>query len=165
MDKQAKCVDAHESDGRLVEGAIYIVRDQFADHLGNNFVVLKETGAQIWGAGRFEILPTIEEAQKKALKFDSGKPRLELLPTAPIMAIGRVLTKGAIKYHDHNWRNGFHWSRLLGAAFRHLFLWSSGEDKDPETGESHLAHAGCCILFLLEHEEKGLGEDDRFKAS
>lgn len=28
-------------------------------------------------------------------------------------------------------------------------------------GESHLAHAACCLLFLLVHEIQGLGEDDR----
>ena len=101
----------------------------------------------------------------KALKFDEEKNRLELLSTDAIEEIGKVLTFGAKKYDDHNWRKGFKWSRLIGATIRHLFAWMRGEDKDKETGLSHLAHAGCCIMFLLEHEKKGLGIDDRYKTN
>ena len=28
---------------------------------------------------------------------------------------------------------------------------------------SHLAHARCCLAFLLEYEGKKIGTDDRFK--
>ena len=103
-------------------------------------------------------------AQNKiAIKHDEGKVRVELLSTQAMEEIGKVLTFGANKYDDNNWRKGFKWSRLIGAAMRHLFAWIRGEDKDKETGLSHLAHCGCCIMFLLEHELNGLGEDDRYK--
>jgi hypothetical protein len=36
-----------------------------------------------------------------------------------------------------------------------------GEDKDPETGFSHLSHVGCCALFLIAYELRGAGLDDR----
>lgn len=98
-----------------------------------------------------------------AIKEDGGKNRVDLLPIQPLEDIAEVLTFGAQKYADHNWRGGFKWSRLYGALFRHMFAWIKGQDKDPETGLSHLAHAGCCILFLLEHEKRKLGEDDRYK--
>lgn len=110
--------------------------------------------------------PIVNEPQvdtSVAVKQDDGKIRTELLPVGPMLAIAEVLTFGAKKYADHNWRKGFKWSRLLGAATRHLFAFMRGEDKDPETGLSHLAHLGCCVLFLLEHEQRGLGEDDRYK--
>ena len=96
-------------------------------------------------------------------KHDSNKNRLELLPFEALEDIAEVLTFGAQKYDAHNWRKGFAWSRLLGAALRHLFAWARGEDKDPESGLSHLAHAGCCILFLITHQAEGLGKDDRWK--
>lgn len=99
-----------------------------------------------------------------AVKADADKVRVDLLPVGPMMAIAEVLTFGANKYADHNWRKGFKWSRLLGAAMRHLFSFLRGEDKDPETGLSHLAHLGCCVMFLLEHEQNKLGEDDRYKS-
>ena len=99
----------------------------------------------------------------RALKFDTNKVPLELLPTPALEAIAEVLEFGKRKYSAWNWVNGFAWSRLIGAALRHLFAYSRGEDRDPESGLSHLAHAGCCILFLITHERCKLGTDDRHK--
>lgn len=94
-------------------------------------------------------------------KHDSEKIRLELLPIEALEEISKVLGKGAIKYDDWNWAKGMAWLRLVGACLRHLFAFIRGENNDPETGLSHLAHAGCCILFLLTYVLKGLGKDDR----
>jgi hypothetical protein len=74
-----------------------------------------------------------------------------------------VLKFGAIKYAEHNWRKGFAWSRPLAAAMRHILAFNAGEDKDPESGLSHLAHAACCIMFLLEFEKTHRELDDRYK--
>lgn len=60
----------------------------------------------------------------------------------------------------NNWRKGMRWSRLSDAALRHLLKWVSGSRVDDETGLSHLAHAMCCLMFLLNYEQTGLGEDD-----
>jgi len=98
-------------------------------------------------------------------KHDQEKPRTDLLPTAPLFAIAEVLGFGAKKYAAHNWRGGIEYSRLIGAAMRHLLAFNDGEDTDPESGLSHLAHLGCCVLFLLEQEAKGTGLDDRYKPS
>lgn len=98
-----------------------------------------------------------------AIKHDSDKNRLELIPSEAIEEIGKVLTHGAKKYDSWNWAKGFKWSRLLGALLRHVYAWARGEDKDPETGLSHLAHAGCCIVFLIYHEIYHKDLDDRFK--
>lgn len=98
-----------------------------------------------------------------AMKHDSDKVRLELLSVPALTAIAEVLTFGAKKYADHNWRKGFDWSRLFGAAMRHLFAAMRGEDLDPESGLPHLAHLGCCVMFLLEHYLCKLGRDDRYR--
>lgn len=98
-----------------------------------------------------------------ATKHDSGKLPLELLPFEALEEVGKVLKFGAEKYDAHNWRKGFIWSRLIGAALRHVFSFAKGEDKDPETGLSHLAHACCCILFLLSFTLTNNGNDDRVK--
>lgn len=96
------------------------------------------------------------------LKFDADKLRLDLLPIRPLEAIGEVLTFGAKKYSERNWEKGFSWSRPFGACLRHLFAFWRGEKYDPETGLPHLAHAACCVLFLLEFSEySGAGKDDR----
>lgn len=100
----------------------------------------------------------------EGIKFDTDKPKVELLSSIALIEISKVLTFGAKKYDDHNWRKGMHWSRLLGAATRHILAYLGGEDKDSESGLSHLAHAGCCIMFLLEYEQTHKNLDDRYVA-
>ena len=97
------------------------------------------------------------------IKHDFGKARLDLLPFEAITEIAKVLEFGATKYSAHNWRGGFVWSRTFSALLRHLWAFWRGEDKDPETGLSHLAHAGCNILFLLTFFLEKTGTDDRYK--
>jgi hypothetical protein len=101
-------------------------------------------------------------SQEQGTKHDQGKPRTDLLPPVALEEVAKVLTFGASKYNDHNWRLGFKYSRLIGAALRHIFAFSKGEDRDPETGLLHLAHAACCILFLIDHIMLGYGSDDRY---
>lgn len=96
-----------------------------------------------------------------AIKHDDEKARWHLLPWDAVREIVFVLMSGAKKYGEFNWANGMDWSRLHDALLRHLTDWWAGEDKDPETGRSHLAHAGCCLLFLLAYSARGLGRDDR----
>jgi hypothetical protein len=94
-------------------------------------------------------------------KDDTGKLPLGLIPREALLAEAAVLAFGAQKYDAHNWRKGMRWSRLGDAAMRHLLAWLDGEDLDPETGLSHLAHLRCCAGFLLNYAEHGVGEDDR----
>jgi hypothetical protein len=99
----------------------------------------------------------------EAQKFDTQKSPMQLLPCDPLRQIADVLGFGAQKYKAHNWRKGMEWSRLTGAAMRHLTAFNDGEDTDPESGISHLAHAGCCILFLLQYLKDHPELDDRYK--
>lgn len=105
----------------------------------------------------------MKNATDAGLKFDAGKPGLELLPFESLVEIAKVLDFGAKKYAAHNWRKGMGWGRLIGALLRHTFAFARGENNDPETGLSHLAHAGCCLLFLLSYVITGGGNDDRFR--
>jgi Domain of unknown function (DUF5664) len=98
-----------------------------------------------------------------AIKHDTEKPRMELVPGGAVLAIADVFTFGAKKYAAHNWRAGFNWSRLIGALERHVTAFKEGEDLDPESGLPHLAHAGCCVMMLLEHQRLNYGVDDRYK--
>lgn len=100
-----------------------------------------------------------------AIKFDQDKLPLHLLSTEAMNQTAAVLQFGAQKYAEHNWRKGFAWSRPLAAAMRHITAFNNGEDKDPESGLSHLAHAACCIMFLLEFEKTHKHLDDRYKAN
>jgi hypothetical protein len=98
-----------------------------------------------------------------AMKFDGDKLPVNLLSTEALLQTAAVLKFGADKYHAHNWRDGFAWSRPLAAAMRHIMAYNDGEDKDPESGLSHLAHAACSIMFLLEFEKTHPELDDRYK--
>jgi hypothetical protein len=99
----------------------------------------------------------------KAVKYDQGKPRMELLSPWVLEEVAKVMTTGAQKYADHNWRLGFNWTRPIGACLRHVMAWLRGEDTDSESGLPHLAHAICCLMFTLEHQLLGMGVDDRWK--
>lgn len=100
---------------------------------------------------------------KPGYKLDNGKAPMDLLPWPALDEVASVMGFGATKYGVDNWRKGMRWGRVAAAAFRHLSAWMCGFDKDKETGYSHLAHAACCILFLLTYERYKIGEDDRPK--
>lgn len=102
-------------------------------------------------------------ASASGVKYDQEKPDMSLLSAIALEEIAKVMTCGKKKYGSHNWRGGFIWSRPLAAAMRHLVAFIGGEDKDPETGLSHLAHCACCLFFLLEFEKTKPELDDRYK--
>ena len=88
-------------------------------------------------------------------KFDAGKVDYTLVPWDGLEEVVKVLEFGARKYARDNWKHveGGE-QRYQAAALRHLIAYSQGEKVDPETGLSHLAHAGCCLLFLLSLEKR-----------
>ena len=94
-------------------------------------------------------------------RYNRNKPPLELIPLEALEDIARVLDYGRRKYASFNWAKGQSWMANLGCALRHLSAYQKGEDIDPESGESHLAHAGCCILFALHYERHCKDMDDR----
>jgi hypothetical protein len=64
--------------------------------------------------------------------------------------IVRALEFGAAKYEPDGWKSvPTPRMRYYDALQRHLLAWWNGEVNDPESGEHHLAHAGCCLVFLL----------------
>lgn len=96
------------------------------------------------------------------VKTDSEKPRLDLIDPEFLFEVSQVMTFGAKKYAPNNWRGGMPFSRLFSALMRHLWAYWHGEENDAETGLSHLAHAGCCLMFLLWHKNHRPDLDDRF---
>ncbi len=97
----------------------------------------------------------------EGVKYDEGKLPYHLLPPELLEGVAAVLQFGAEKYSARNWELGMDWSRPFGALMRHMWAWWRGEEADPETGFSHLWHAGCCIAFLIAYERRNVGKDDR----
>lgn len=88
----------------------------------------------------------------KGKKYDGGKERWDLVHWDAMTDLAKVLTYGAKKYDDHNWKLVLDGKggrgRYFAAAMRHLIAWESGESLDPGSGLPHLAHAQCCLMFL-----------------
>ncbi|OPH36284.1 dATP/dGTP diphosphohydrolase domain-containing protein [Moraxella equi] len=83
-------------------------------------------------------------------KHDSQKPRFSLLPSTPLWQVVAVLEFGANKYGMDNWKTVPNArERYFNACHRHLNAWWAGEMVDGESGLPHLAHAVCCLMFLM----------------
>ena len=118
-----------------------------------------------------------EQKPEGAMRFDSGKPQLELISPIAMIGLARILTKGARKYASHNWRKGMNWSRCIGSLKRHLAEFEMGNDYDYDpncetcksgncinhTGELHIDQVLCNAMFLSEYARTHKELDDRYK--
>jgi hypothetical protein len=111
-----------------------------------------------WG----DKVVTHESGAKRA---NGDKIRWDLMPLAPMRDTAQIWTFGAKKYGDRNWEQGFKWSGPYASLQRHLQAWFAGEDFDPESGLSHLAHAACNLQMLQQFEYTYREGDDRPKDS
>ena len=92
-------------------------------------------------------------SNERGLKYDVGKPRLDLIPPEAVIAIGHVLTYGAEKYAPNSWR-GVEPERYVAALMRHLMAHQLGERRDPESGMLHLWHVATNAAFLVALEQE-----------
>lgn len=86
----------------------------------------------------------------EGVKYDSDKLEYSLLPKGVLNKVVNVLGFGSKKYAKDNWMKVDNpKERYYNAAQRHINQWWEGEKYDSETGENHLAHAICCLMFML----------------
>ena len=84
----------------------------------------------------------------KALKYDTGKLRYDLVPYVWEEGIAGILTYGSNKYADNSWQllpNGR--ERYYAAGRRHLSKYRKGELLDKESGLPHVYHA--VVNFMM----------------
>jgi hypothetical protein len=99
---------------------------------------------------------------KDAAAMRDNKPRLDLLEHCAEVAIAEAMHTGAVKYGTGNYRTIPILARVYGAAIkRHVGAWLEGEDLDPESGLSHLAHIGANVHVLFGALDAGAFVDDR----
>ena len=100
----------------------------------------------------------------------SGKWRkFAPVPQTVVWELGVAMMEGALKYGRHNYRAaGVRGSVYFDAAMGHLSQWWEGEDKDPDTGLSHLTKAMASLVVLRDAmiqaeygEDASLFVDDR----
>lgn len=147
------CVEGGDSCP-VEEGVMVDVRG----HDGSYICVAKALDVD-WGNADFYRLSFFVNDQEKipeqqeGEKFDRGKDRFSLVPLPALQEVMKVLEHGAEKYDVDNWRliDDFE-NRYYDAIFRHLFAYKNGEVLDKESGVSHLAHAACGVMFLLNRQ-------------
>ena len=95
--------------------------------------------------------------KEQGRKDDSAKIRYSLLPVGTVNQVVQVLEYGASdKYEIDNWQKvPSARTRYYDAAMRHIDAWWNGELLDLDKGDQkgshlpHLAHAICCLMFLM----------------
>lgn len=100
---------------------------------------------------RAQVLKEAQQIYGEGRKHDEGKTDWDLLPWAAVEEVVQVLMHGEQKYGRDNWKHVPDAKRrYFNAAIRHLLAYRGGEERDSESGRTHLAHAVCCLLFLME---------------
>ncbi|MGU3387314.1 dATP/dGTP diphosphohydrolase domain-containing protein [Methylobacterium sp. D53M] len=94
---------------------------------------------------------------------------MELIPIVALVQEAAVYGLGADcpakAYGRFNWRSApIDSDTYHGAIDRHMRLWLAGEDVDPESGVSHLAHIRACCGILLDAIDAGTFIDTRRKS-
>lgn len=99
-------------------------------------------------------------------KEQAGRQKcpMHLLSPSAMRETANALGSGARKYGARNYRtSGINATTYVGAILRHITAWNDGEDNDPESGLSHIAHASACADILLDCMATGMMNDDRSK--
>lgn len=101
-------------------------------------------------------------AKGSGARKNGGKVMFHQIPLHLLGGVARVLMGGMQKYAPLNWAKGMDWSVSYDCALRHLFKWwYAREDLDPESGEHHLDHVMCNLLFLKHYLTYYPEGDDR----
>lgn len=123
-----------------------VIDDCYAQRAKEGSARVEEQACMPWPDGDARYFETSPVGQK----HDASKPRYSLLPVGSVEHVIDVLEFGATKYTPDNWQHvSDARTRYYDATMRHLSVWWQGETHDAESGLHHLAHAACCILFLL----------------
>lgn len=122
-----------------------------------------ELGEKGYQPGASPFPPKNTPAENPKTTAGMKKPSvLSVIPTASLLHLGQVMQTGANKYGAFNWRETpVPAMTYVDAAARHLMSWLDGEDLDPESGMSHLAHMMACGAIVIDAMENGMLDDNR----
>lgn len=76
--------------------------------------------------GDGEVRTTSSTGGQKGVKL----ARWDLLPMGALGHLAEHFGRGAEKYDDHQWRNGYEYSKGIAALLRHFTDWINGKDWD-----------------------------------
>lgn len=100
----------------------------------------------------YEVFKKCEDEYEEdtGLRYNKGKPRMELIEAGFMEEVAKILTFGAEKYEIDNWKRFDKEKRFqtIGSLMRHLEAYRKGEKTDPESNCSHLCHIVANAMFL-----------------
>ena len=134
-----------------------------------------------------EVRTTSATGGQKGVKL----ARFDLIPQGPLTELAEHFGMGALKYANHQWRQGYEWSKSFAAKQRHDALFWAGYDydvcsNDPDgcsyltadgeeyhpvrpdtcynhTGSHHMVASAWHAFVLLEFKDRFPAFDDRYK--
>lgn len=126
-----------------------------ADKYTRRMPVSLELVSELSGIDAEELAATGKElsAEEASKLFDSYR---EYIPLWVQREGDELLVSGR-----DNWKLGLPLTSVLDSCLRHLMAWNAGEDRDPESGLAHLAHAAANIMMMMELERNKPYCDDR----
>ena len=108
----------------------------------------------------YKLIKKTTDVVTDGLKHDGGKPRLALVLPEIIEAVGAVMTHGAEKYGEGNYRK-VEPARYRDALMRHICKWlKNPHGIDDDSGLPHLWHMACNVAFLLELDKPETDMED-----
>ena len=158
--------DIHEWYPRLVGETMEELNRRI--HCGSNLLKekkmeeQKEFNVKEFNVKEFNEGDVNSKERGTCARSNTGKVSVSLVPFHLLAGCARVLMWGSKKYAPWNWAKGGQWSTPMDCLLRHLFKWwFCGEEVDKESGEHHLDHAMCNLLFLIHYNKTHLDGDDR----
>jgi hypothetical protein len=136
-------------------------------HIGRSADIVRWRHAQEVDGYTFPITPEklAENKKKPTNPKDSvgiKKAPMSTVSSAVLAEVGVAMLEGALKYGRHNYRGvGVRASVYYDATIRHMFSWWEGEDKDPDSGMSHITKAIASLVVLRDAMIQSKVEDDR----
>jgi hypothetical protein len=98
-------------------------------------------------------------------KDNIGSGKWRQFGTMPVRVLWEVavgMMEGGLKYGRHNYRAaGVRATVYTDASIGHITQWIEGEDKDPDTGLSHITKAICSLMVLRDGMLEDNFVDDR----
>lgn len=106
----------------------------------------------------------VDNAEGAARRFNQDKVAYHMMPPYALEQVCRVFMMGREKYDEDNWRTGEGLSRIgcYNSLQRHVQAWLAGEDLDPESHLSHMAHAAWNALAIMELERLFPEKEERY---
>lgn len=133
------------------------------EYRDGKYFVPREHGVAMDSTEAKEAVGDIASEKRGAgARFNSNKSQYHQLPLFALEGVVKVLMHGAKKYAPGNYLKGMAWSVVFDSLMRHLVAWQRGEDTDPESGEAHIDHALCNLIFLSAYRDVYPEGDDRW---